>query len=232
MQYIYVECKLPSNGLIYPTNIVHLRPKTIFDIKMLLNNPIFMLKSEIDALQNCIDPNDNVNVYDLVNQDVVFLLYKLRSLSNDCLNLVIDGKEYPIKLSELDIEYLTEYDNKVKLPESGIELTLAYQPIKDIFNLETQKQEFKKKYPEYKGDIANAVALINAIESFNGSINKDNIRSNLEQLSWKDSIYLIEKIENFNKLDFGVKESVTLDINGENIEVLLKIDEKFFRSTL
>ena len=42
MQYMYTECKLPSNGKFYKTTTVHLRPKTIFDIKSLLNNATFM----------------------------------------------------------------------------------------------------------------------------------------------------------------------------------------------
>ena len=116
MQYIYTECTLPSNGLIYKTKTVHLRPKTIFDIKTLLNNPIFMLKSEIDALNNCISPEDNINVYDLVNADVVYLLYKLRSMSDDCLNLEIKGKQYTVKISDLEVKYLDEYNTEITLP--------------------------------------------------------------------------------------------------------------------
>ena len=94
MQYKYITCKLPSNGKIYPTKEVHLRAKTIFDIKALLENPVFQFKSEIDTLNNCIDPNDHINVYDLVNQDVVFLLYKLRSMSNDNLSVKYNNKLY------------------------------------------------------------------------------------------------------------------------------------------
>jgi YesN/AraC family two-component response regulator len=101
MQYKYVTCKLPSNGKIYSTTSVNLRPKTIFDIKNLLNDPVFYLKSEIDTLQYCIDPEDNVNVYDLVNQDVVYLLYKLRSLSDDVIVLKYKDKEYTKLINQL-----------------------------------------------------------------------------------------------------------------------------------
>lgn len=233
MQYIYTECKLPSNGKLYKTpQVVHLRPKTIFDIKVLLNDPVFMVKSEIDTLQNCIAPEDNINVYDLVNQDVVYLLYKLRSLSDDCLMLDIKKKQYPIKISELEIKYLEEWDNKVVLPESGINIYLSYQPIKNIFNIEQQKAEFLDKYPDFVGDVTNVLSILNAIESVDGSVNKDNIRNILENLSWKDSIYLIDKIEENNKLDFGVREFVNLDIDGETLTVPLQINENFFRSTL
>lgn len=232
MQYIYTECKLPSNGQFYPTKIVHLRPKTIFDIKALLSNPIFMLKSEIDALQNCIDPNDNINVYDLVNQDVVFLLYKLRSLSDDVLKLKIKDKEYIVKISELEVKYLDSWDNNVELPESGIKVALASKPIKNIFNLESMRDEFLAKYPDYKGDALNAVALIAAIDSFDGSINKDHIRLGLESLSWKDSLYLINMIEKQNSLDFGIKEEVELEVEGQKVKVPLQITEAFFRPAL
>lgn len=232
MQYIYTECKLPSNGKLYPTTTVHLRPKTIFDIKMLLNNPAFILKSEIDALQGCINPEDNVNVYDLVNQDVVYLLYKLRSLSDDCLKLTIKNKEYDIKISELDVEYLQEWNNERTLPDSGMKVELAYQPIKNIFNLEQQKQEFEHKYPEYVGDALNTVALINAVDSLDGSVNKDQIRNKMESLSWKDSLYLLQEIENINKLQFGIKEEVELNIEGEKVTVPIQITEAFFRPAL
>lgn len=232
MQYIYTECKLPSNGKIYSTKVVHLRPKTIFDIKSILNNPVYMIKSEIDALQNCIDPNDNINVYDLVNQDVVYLLYKLRSMSDDCLMLSIKGQQYPVKISELDVKYLEDWDNKCVLPESKLEVCLAYKPIGLVFNLESKKNEFLAKYPDYKGDAMNAVAIINSIDSIDNLVNKDMIRLKLEELSWKDSLYLINKIEELNKLEFGIKEEVELDIEGEKVAVPIQISETFFRPTI
>lgn len=232
MQYIYTECNLPSDGKLYPTQVVHLRPKTIFDIKTILNNPVYMIKSEIDALQNCIDPRDNINVYNLVNQDVIYLLYKLRSLSNDNLNIVIKDQTYPIKISELDVKYLDKWEPVRKLPDSGMEVVLAYQPIKNIFDIETQKQKFLEKYPDYVGDVYNAIALLNAVDSLDGLTNKDHIRTKLEQLSWKDSIYLIQEIENINKLDFGIKEEVILNIDGKDEIIPIQITESFFRSSI
>lgn len=232
MQYIYTEFKLPSNGKFYDTNVVHLRPKTIFDIKMLLNNPVYMLKAEIDALQNCIDPKDNINVYDLVNQDVVYLLYMLRSLSSNFIDLKVKDTVHTIKISELVVNYLENWDNKIKLNDSGLEVTIAYQPIKNIFNIEEQKKEFLNKYPEYKGDVLNTVALLNAIDSIDNSVSKDHIRNTLETLSWKDSLQLLSRIEELNKLDFGIKEEIELNIDGKDTVIPLQITEEFFRPTL
>lgn len=232
MQYIYTKCELPSNGKIYNTTTINLRPKTIFDIKTLLNNPVYMIKSEIDTLQNCIDPKDNINVYDLVNQDVVYLLYKLRSLSDDTLILNIKNEQYPIKISELNVKYLDEWNPNRKLPESELDVVLSYKPIRNVFEIEKQKQDFENKYPNYSGDIYNTVALLNAIESIDGSTNKDNIRTMLEKLSWKDSLYLIKEIENLNKLDFGIEEEVELEIENEKVKVPLQITEEFFRPSL
>lgn len=233
MNYIYTECKLPSNGMFYEKpQVVHIRPKTIFDIKTILNNPVYLLKSEIDALQNCINPKDNINVYDLVNQDVVYLLYMLRSLSDDNLEVVIKDKHYPIKISELNVEYLDKWDNEIELPESKIKVVIAYQPIKNIFSAEQQKQEFLRKYPEYSGDITNTIALLNAVASIDNLTNKDHIRTKLEQLSWKDSIYLINKIEELSKIQFGIKEEVNIDIDGEEVTVPLQITEAFFRPSI
>ena len=232
MQYIYTECELPSNGVFYSTRVVHLRPKTIFDIKTLLSNPTYLLKSEIDTLQNCIDPRDNVNVYDLVNQDVVYLLYKLRSLSDDSLKLTIKGKEYYIKISDLDIKYLQSWDCNIKLPVSGLDVILTYQPIRNIFEIEKQQKEFEEKYPDYKYDIYNTLNILNSISSIDGSVTKDHIRSKLETLNWKDSIYLINKIEENNKLDFGIVEEAKLNIDGEDVTVPIQITEEFFRPSL
>lgn len=232
MQYIYTECQLPSNGMFYPTKVVHLRPKTIFDIKTLLNNSVYMIKSEIDALQNCLDPNDGVNVYDLCNQDVVYLLYKLRSMSDDCLNITVKNQQYPIKISELEVKYLDHWDNIVKLPESDIEVVLAYKPLRNVLNIGQMVDEFLAKYPDYKGDATNAVTLINSIERIGGSVNKDHIRAALEELSWKDSLYLINAIEEINNLDFGIKEEVTLNIDDKDVKIPLTITEAFFRPAL
>lgn len=232
MQYIYTECKLPSNGKIYDTTTVHIRPKTIFDIKTLLNNFTFVLKSEIDTLQNCIDPKDNINVYNLVSQDVVYLLYKLRSLSDDILHLNIKNHVYDIKISELDVKYLDNYNNKYTLPDSGLEVVLKYQPIKNTFNIEQLKEEFESKYPEYSGDVYNTLRILNSIESINNSVNTDIIRTQLEQLSWKDSVYLINEIDKFNKLDFGIIEEVKLDIDGKDTTIPIQITEEFFRPAL
>lgn len=232
MQYIYTECELPSNGKLYPMTKVHIRPKTIFDIKMLLNNPFYMIKSEIDTLQNCIDPKDNINVYDLVNQDVVYLLYKLRSLSYDTLNLKVGGKVYPISISELQVKYLDEFDPEIILPKSGIKVTLTYQPIKNLYELEKQKEEFIKKFPDYKNDVANTIAILNSISAFGDSVDKDIIRNKLEQLSWEDSITLIQKIEEIGRLDFGIVEEAEIEINNEKVKVPLQITEEFFRPAL
>lgn len=232
MQYKYIECELPSNGLIYPTKVVHLRPKTIFDIKSLLLNPVFYLKSEIDALQNCIDPKDNINVYDLVNQDVVFLLYKLRSLSNDDMVLIYKNKEYNIKLSELEVKFLDSWDNERTLPDSGMKVFLAYTPIKNNFFAQEQQQEFLSKFPDYQGDVANTLAILNSISMIDNVTDKNLIRNKMENLSWKDSVYLITEIENFNHNNFGINEEVEIEFNGEKVKVPLKITEEFFRSAL
>lgn len=231
MQYKYITCKLPSNGLIYPTKEIHLRAKTIFDIKMLLGNPVFQLKSEIDALNSCIDPNDNIDVYDLVNQDVVYLLYKLRSMSDDILKIIYKKVEYPINISDLDIKYLEEYNNEVTLPDSGFLVYLDYTPIKRIFNMNEQQKEFLSKYPEYHGDVNNTLMILNSIKMIERTTDKDHLRNILEGLSFKDSIYLINKIEEFNKLDFGVVEEVTIKEKdtGTEIKVPLQINENFFR---
>ena len=89
-----------------------------------------------------------------------------------------------------------------------------------------------KKYPEYNGDVYNTISILNAIDSIDGSVNKDHVRNKLEQLSWKDSIYLINEIEKLSKLDFGIIEEVELNIDGENIIIPLQITEEFFRSAL
>lgn len=233
MQYKYVTVTLPSNGLIYPTKEVHLRNKTIFDIKALINNPYFQLKSEIDTLQNCIDPRDNINVYDLVNQDVVYLLYKLRSMSNDDLIIVHNKEQYVVKLSELDVIILEEYDAKRKLPESGLEVELATTPIKDAFSLSEQIAEFEKKYPEYIGDVENTVKILNSILCIDNLTNKDHIRNKLESLSYKDSLYLIDEIEKFKTLDFGIVEEVEVtNKSGNKIKLPITLTEEFFRPTL
>lgn len=233
MQYKYVTVTLPSNGLIYPVKEVHLRNKTIFDIKALINNPYFQLKSEIDTLQNCIDPRDNIDVYDLVNQDVVFLLYKLRSMSNDDLILIHNNERYTIKLSELDVITLEEYNPKRILPVSGLEVELATVPIKDVFKQSEQVAEFKNKYPDYIGDVENTVKILNSILCIDNLTNKDHIRNKLETLSYKDSLYLIDEIEKFKTLNFGIVEEVEVtDKLGNNVTLPITLTEEFFRPTL
>lgn len=234
MQYKYIECNLPSNGLIYKTKTVHLRAKTIFDIKSLLNNPIFQLQSEIDALNNCIDPKDNVDVYDLVNQDVVYLLYKLRSLSDDTLYLNYEHKQYKVSISDLDVKTLESWDTKRILPESKYEVILSYVPIKKIFNFVQEQKEFIEQYPDYKGDIVNTISILNSVAMLNNKTDKTFIRNELENLSWKDSLYLIKEIENFQQQDFGVVEEVklTVDDKGNEVTVPIKITEEFFRPAL
>lgn len=231
MQYHYEKCNLPSNGKIYPIKEVHLRPKTIFDIKSLLNNPVFYLQSEIDALQNCIDPKDNIDVYDLVNQDVVYLLYKLRSLSDDNLMIKYKNKDINAKISELEIKVLDSWNNERTLPESGIKVVLNASPIKNIFHASEQYEKFRTKYPDYNGDVASTVALLNAILMINNVTDKDNIRNILESLSWKDSVYLVEEIEKFQQLNFGVIEEVEVDMDdGDKIKIPIQLAEGFFRS--
>lgn len=242
MQYIYTPCELPSNGMFYPTTTVRLRPKTIFEIKTLLNNPIFNLKNEIDALQSCIDPNDHVNVYDLVNQDVVFLLYKLRSLSDDVLKVTMtDGNTYPVYISELEVKKLEVWDHKFNLPKSGIEVELDYRPIRQVFSLAQDVQDFKRKFPDFQGDIANVISICNAIARFGEYVNKDIMRPYLEELCWEDSLYLIREIEKQAKLDFGVVEEAEITLQSKaaegqeeptKVRISLVLNEEFFRPAL
>lgn len=233
MQFNYVTCELPSNGKIYPIKEVHIRPKTIFDIKTLLNSPEYYLKTEIDTLQNCIDPKDKVDVYSLCNQDVVYLLYKLRALSNDSLFINYKGNTQEFKISELKVNMLDSWNNEVTLPESGIKATLSYKPISSVFNLQKEMQEFLEKYPDYQGDVANTVTIINSILMIDNITDKDNIRNKLNELSWKDSVYLISEIDKLNKADnFGVVEEVSIfdkELNKE-ITVPIQIDQNFFRA--
>ena len=233
MQYKYFTCNLPSNGLIYPTKEVHLRAKTIFDMKSLLVNPAFQLRSEIDALNNCIDPNDNIDVYDLVNQDVVYLLYKLRSLSDDILTINYNNKQYSIAISELDVKYLDSWNPNLVLPDSKYEVVLDYTPISNVLNFDKLKSEFERKYPDYRGDSGHVITVLNSIKMFNHLTDKDFIRNALENLSFKDSLYLLDNISNFNKQDFGVVEEFEInDENGNIKKIPIQITESFFRPEL
>lgn len=235
MQYNYISCDLPSNGRFYPIKTVHIRPKTIFDIKVLLGNPIYYLKDEIDTLQNCIDPKDNINVYKLVKQDVVYLLYKLRSLSDDLLVINYRGKQYDCSISELEVKYLSsDINNIVKLPESQKTVTLKMPTLGDTFNIADDIIEFKKKYPDYNGDVENTVHILNSICSIDDFTETNFIRNVLEELSWKDSIFLIQEIERYQtNSDFGIVEFVTIqDEAGNDIKLPIEITEKFFRSAL
>ena len=68
----------------------------------------------------------------------------------------------------------------------------------------------------------------------NNKTDKTFIRNELENLSWKDSLYLIKEIENFQQQDFGVVEEVklTVDDKGNEVTVPIKITEEFFRPAL
>lgn len=239
MQYIYTSCELPSNGKFYPIREVHLRPKTIFDIKALLSNPFFNLKNEIDALQACIDPRDKVDVYDLVNQDVVYLLYRLRSLSDDVLQVKYKDNVYPLYISQLDVKTLENWEHTFKLPVTGVEFELAPVPIRNVFELPQMVADFKEKYPDYAGDIPNTVSILNAIAAFDGSVNKDFIRGKLEELPWKDSLFLIDKIEKQGNMSFGVVEEGVIEVPSEEHEgemekviIPITLNEQFFRPSL
>lgn len=234
MQYKYVTCKLPSNGLIYDIKEVHLRAKTIFDIKALLNEPSFQLRAEIETLQQCIDPNDHVDVYDLINQDVVYLLYKLRSLSSDILKLKYKNQDYDINISDLDIKYLDKWETEFVLPDSGKRFELKYTPIRNILNLNNQVEEFKAEFPDYQGDVVNTVALLNSVIMFDNMTNKAHIMNALAELDFKDSLYIIEKIEKMSRTEFGVVEEVNLveKDTGKEVKVPIVMTEEFFRPTL
>lgn len=234
MQYKYITCQLPSNGLIYDTKEVHLRAKTIFDIKALLNNPVFQMRAEVEALQQCIDPKDNIDVYDLINQDVVYLLYKLRSLSSDVLKLKYHNQEYNINISDLDVKILDKWKTEFDLPDSKKHFQLAYTPIRNVLNMSEQVAKFNSEFPDYAGDVVNTVALLNAVIMFDGMTNKTHIMNALAELSFKDSLFIINKIEEMARLDFGVKEEVTLidKDTGKDVTVPILMTEEFFRPAL
>lgn len=234
MNYKYIVCKLPSNGLIYDTKEVHLRAKTIFDIKALLNNPSFQIRAEIETLQQCLDPKDGVDVYDLINQDVVYLLYKLRSLSNDILPLKYKNQEYNINISDMDVVYLEEWNTEFECPESKKKITLKYTPIRNVLNLNEQVAKFKEEFPDYSGDAINTVAILNSVIEFDGMTNKAHIMNALAELGYKDSLFIIDKITEMARAEFGVKEEAKIvdKETGEEVTVPIVINENFFRATL
>lgn len=177
MQYIYTECFLPSNGQFYNTKSVHLRPKTVFDIKALLNNPAFMLKSEIDALQNCIDPRDNINVYDLVNQDVVYLLYKLRSMSDDNFTLLINNEEHNVKKLEQKQQELNDVQAQHEAQLQGREQQYLEEKEQRDKEIQTRKDNVEKLKNLAEDSVTKAFSyIVNMIKT-----SADNIASFYEQ---------------------------------------------------
>lgn len=233
MQYNYITCVLPSNGKIYDTKEVHLRAKTIFDIKSLLNNTNLQLKSEIDVLNTCLDPKDNVNVYNLVQQDVIFLLYQLRSMSDDVYTFSFNNETYSINISDLDVKMLDEFNNEIELPDSKIKVYLNCLPIKFIYDITKLQQEFNKKYPDYNGDVSNAIRILESIQMFDNITTKDIIRTRLETLSFRDSLYLINAIEAMENLDFGIREVAKIkNSKGEDLEIPIQLNNAFFRPQL
>lgn len=250
--YLYTEeVQLPSKGLFnpeIPNGMVTLRCIELRDQKYLAGSKLVRSNKAIELLRRCIVSPEGMNVEDLTQIDLFFLLVKLRVLSygpeykyyTNCPNC---GKSttVTVDLSKLDVAMLEDFnpnDLHIKLPRKGDTVYTRVQTQRDSDEINAEVSRLKSKYkdidydPEVTLSIAKIITKIELIQpDKEGNKVVDNpvdILNYVEGLTDLDALAIQSTLSD---IDYGVIPVVTNECEkcGKEFSTMMKTTGDFFR---
>ena len=243
----YEEFELPSKGLIYSKPInpeVSLRSMTTLEEMKRQSPTETPYKLMCDIIEDCMIKKPEISVYDMCIGDYLFLLHKLRiitygpeyKLAVRCPNCG-EISDQVINLDELGvIEYTDDIQSlkTLKLPQSGLTITLNYQTPRMLDRIEKRNKEDKRRAKENYVDLRLVYTIANLINTVDGNIIDMNEKEALaRKLPMRDVNLLISQAEKINR-KVGIDTSIVCDCAecGYKIATYFRNTSEFFRPHL
>lgn len=241
---------LPSLGKFYKDSVkeIKLRSMTTEEEMRRLSQNGSPYKILCDVIDACTLEGPNVSSYDMCLGDYQFLLYKIRTVTygSDYLN----GSVCPYcgtfnsTACNLDDLKSIEYDEKenwdqlfnVTLPVTGKQIKLKIQTPHILDDIDKDKIEFEKRYPESVSDVSLLMTLKHSIELIDGAyMDPMKLELFLRKLPMKDTNKLRLAIAELNN---KVGVDTTLDTKCSNAQcgkqylTNFRINSEFFGPTV
>lgn len=251
--YMYTEeVQIPSKGLLnpeIPDGLVTLRCVEIRDQKYLSGTKLIHSNKAVELVRRCAIKPETLDVMNLTQLDLFYLLVKLRILSYGSnykflSKCPICGQttSVDIDLTELEVKQLDEFnpnDLKIKLPRRGDTVYTHVQTQGDTEDIAKEVARLRAKFkdnlegdPEVTLSIAKIITKIElAKPNAEGERVLDNpvdILNYVETLTDWDALAIQSTLEN---IDFGISPVVnsSCDKCGSEIIVPLRTTSDFFR---
>lgn len=251
--YLYTEqVKLPSKGLLnpeIPEGLVTIRCIELKDQKYISGSKLVNGNKYVQLLNRCIVEPENINVINLTQIDIFFLILKLRILSyggkySFMTKCPVCGKptRVDVNLEELKVTELNDDFDKnlvVTLPRKGDKVYTKIRTQADVDYIEKETLRMKEKFgDDLEGDPSvtlNIAKSIKKIELKNPTPSGDTIIEDpVDILQYVECLLDIDAISimsTFEDLNYGVNPIITTTCNkcSEKINVILSTNPEFFR---
>lgn len=251
--YMYTEqVQIPSKGLLnpeIPDGLVTLRCVEIRDQKYLGGTKLLHSNKAVELVRRCVIHPENLDISNLTQIDLFYLLIKLRILSYGSTykflsKCPICGNTISINLdlTELQVKQLETFDPndlKIKLPRRGDTVYTHVQTQGDTEEITKEVARLKAKFkdnldgdPEVTLSIAKIITKIELLKpDSTGAKVLDNpvdILRYVESLTDLDALAIQSTLDT---VDFGVNPLVNATCDNCNSEtfVPLKTTSEFFR---
>ncbi len=204
---------LPSKGLIY--GVENFNPKitlrSMTTMEELKRNSKYDTEYKVlsDIIEDCIEEELPVHVYDMCIGDYQFLIHKLR--------LVTYGSEYKMWIqcpecgevteATVDLNTLTEIElneedltnREITLPISGKKITLGFQTPRMLDRVDEKAKELARKTKEKGIDYRLLYLTMSFIKEVDGKVMDEfKLESFVKKLPMKDVRYIINKGDELN----------------------------------
>lgn len=241
---IQEEFTLPSKGQIYSKKFdpdIKLRSMTVAEEMKRLTATDNPYKSMAEIIEACLLTELPISVYDMCLGDYQYLLHKLRVVTygpDYKLNIVCPycGSvfEEPINLDALDVyEYTSEVEElkSFTLPITGKTIEIDFQTPRDLDNIEKEKKELKKKFPEMKEDPTLMLNLETLIKKVDGKVLPSvAMRDFIKKLPMKDFSLIFKKADELNsKVGIDTRILAICDNCGNDVNSSFRFTSEFFR---
>ena len=195
-----------------------------------------------EVINDCIENDVGIHVYDMCVPDYQFLLHKLRTVtfgpeyksSSRCPFCASDNQhvihlEDDLQVVPIEDDLIKNY-SEITLPVSKHTIKLRMQSPRILDDITVKAKEIRKKSPEYSGDPAFLLTLQALISSIDGKVYEEfQIDPFLRKLPMMDTNYIIKAGQKLNT-SFGISPNLEhhCEICGLTYTSSFRITSEFF----
>lgn len=237
---------LPSKGLIYKTPFdpnITLRSMTLAEEMRRLQISEDVYRPMSDVIDDCIENKLPISSYDMCLGDYQFLLHKLRIVTygpdyklNAICQSCFSQTEFSLNLDTLKVKELPENYNElseITLPRSGDVVKIKFETPRMLDQINRDKKELKKQFPDLKGDTTMLLTLQNTIEEVNGrKMSRLALQEYVKNLPMLDIQVLVQSVQKLSDC-VGIDPSITFVCKecGAESPATFRFTPEFFTPT-